>query len=186
MPPTESPSPGETLARSVSDADILGTHGCLLLKETLILKILSWKKVFLGFFLHLFWLRLNWKCFIGREKVAFRLSQVVWFPLKYKPKDSNTIIDPRSCTCKFTQHFLQMAGSEEPGRKNWCKIMFLIWFWWHNADGLWICLQRYSVAVYLVRVFTAADLFSQLKLCSVESAERCRERSKCRSRTPAQ
>lgn len=39
-------------------------------------------------------------------------------------------------------------------------------------------LQRYSVAVYLVRVFTAADLFSQLKLCSVESAERCRERSK--------
>lgn len=39
--------------------------------------------------------------------------------------------------------------------------------------------QRYSVAVYLVRVFTAADLFSQLKLCSVENAERCRERSKC-------
>ncbi|KAK2835688.1 hypothetical protein Q5P01_016172 [Channa striata] len=36
--------------------------------------------------------------------------------------------------------------------------------------------KRYSVAVYLVRVFTAADLFSQLKLCSVESAERCRER----------
>lgn len=32
------------------------------------------------------------------------------------------------------------------------------------------------MAVYLVRVFTAADLFSQLKLCSVESAERCRER----------
>jgi len=42
-----------------------------------------------------------------------------------------------------------------------------------------LCSQRYSVAVYLVRVFTAADLFSQLKLCSVESAERCRERSKC-------
>ncbi len=41
-----------------------------------------------------------------------------------------------------------------------------------------VCFQRYSVAVYLVRVFTAADLFSQLKLCSVESAERCRERSK--------
>ncbi|XP_010790323.1 E3 SUMO-protein ligase PIAS4-like, partial [Notothenia coriiceps] len=39
-----------------------------------------------------------------------------------------------------------------------------------------VCFQRYSVAVYLVRVFTAADLFSQLKLCSVESAERCRER----------
>lgn len=37
--------------------------------------------------------------------------------------------------------------------------------------------QRYSVAVYLVRVFTAADLFNRLKLCSVESAERCRERS---------
>ncbi|CAK6955280.1 E3 SUMO-protein ligase PIAS4-A [Scomber scombrus] len=37
-------------------------------------------------------------------------------------------------------------------------------------------VPRYSVAVYLVRVFTAADLFSQLKLCSVESAERCRER----------
>ncbi|XP_061833902.1 E3 SUMO-protein ligase PIAS4-A isoform X1 [Nerophis lumbriciformis] len=36
--------------------------------------------------------------------------------------------------------------------------------------------KRYSVAVYLVRMFTAADLFSQLKLCSVESAERCRER----------
>ncbi|KAI3368865.1 hypothetical protein L3Q82_025849 [Scortum barcoo] len=36
--------------------------------------------------------------------------------------------------------------------------------------------KRYSVAVYLVKVFTAADLFSQLKLCSVESAERCRER----------
>uniref|UniRef100_A0A3Q3J4C0 Protein inhibitor of activated STAT, 4a n=1 Tax=Monopterus albus TaxID=43700 RepID=A0A3Q3J4C0_MONAL len=36
--------------------------------------------------------------------------------------------------------------------------------------------KRYSWAVYLVRVFTAADLFSQLKLCSVESAERCRER----------
>lgn len=44
-----------------------------------------------------------------------------------------------------------------------------------------LCFQRYSVAVYLVRVFTAADLFSQLKLCSVESAERCRERSKCYS-----
>ncbi|XP_061681601.1 E3 SUMO-protein ligase PIAS4-A isoform X1 [Syngnathoides biaculeatus] len=36
--------------------------------------------------------------------------------------------------------------------------------------------KRYSVAVYLVRMFTASDLFSQLKLCSVESAERCRER----------
>ncbi|CAB1444311.1 unnamed protein product [Pleuronectes platessa] len=36
--------------------------------------------------------------------------------------------------------------------------------------------KRYSVAVYLVRVFTATDLFSQLKLCSVESADRCRER----------
>ncbi|KAM8889368.1 E3 SUMO-protein ligase PIAS4-A [Synchiropus splendidus] len=36
--------------------------------------------------------------------------------------------------------------------------------------------KRYSVAVYLVKVFTAADLFTQLKLCSVESAERCRER----------
>lgn len=44
---------------------------------------------------------------------------------------------------------------------------------------VFLCFQRYSVAVYLVRVFTAADLFSQLKLCSVESAERCRERSKC-------
>lgn len=39
-------------------------------------------------------------------------------------------------------------------------------------------VQRYSVAVYLVRVFTSAELFSQLKHCSVESAERCRERSK--------
>ncbi|KAK6309128.1 hypothetical protein J4Q44_G00205910 [Coregonus suidteri] len=36
--------------------------------------------------------------------------------------------------------------------------------------------KRYSVAVYLVRVFTSAELFSQLKHCSVESAERCRER----------
>ncbi|XP_077572625.1 E3 SUMO-protein ligase PIAS4-A isoform X2 [Stigmatopora nigra] len=36
--------------------------------------------------------------------------------------------------------------------------------------------KRYSVAVYLVRMFTASDLFSQLKLCSVETAERCRER----------
>ncbi|XP_048832522.1 E3 SUMO-protein ligase PIAS4-A-like isoform X1 [Brienomyrus brachyistius] len=36
--------------------------------------------------------------------------------------------------------------------------------------------KRYCVAVYLVRVFTAADLFSKLKLCSVESADRCRER----------
>lgn len=43
-----------------------------------------------------------------------------------------------------------------------------------------LCFQRYSVAVYLVRVFTAADLFSQLKLCSVENADRCRERSKSR------
>ncbi|CAN9500540.1 unnamed protein product [Ophioblennius macclurei] len=36
--------------------------------------------------------------------------------------------------------------------------------------------KRYSVALYLVRVFTSADLYSQLKLCSVENAERCRER----------
>ncbi|XP_027025550.1 E3 SUMO-protein ligase PIAS4-A isoform X1 [Tachysurus fulvidraco] len=36
--------------------------------------------------------------------------------------------------------------------------------------------KRYSVAVYLVRVFTSAELFNQLKHCSVESAERCRER----------
>ncbi|XP_067088113.1 E3 SUMO-protein ligase PIAS4-A [Osmerus mordax] len=36
--------------------------------------------------------------------------------------------------------------------------------------------KRYSVAVYLVRVFTSAELFSQLKLCSVETAQRCRER----------
>uniref|UniRef100_A0A8C6P8V6 Protein inhibitor of activated STAT, 4a n=1 Tax=Nothobranchius furzeri TaxID=105023 RepID=A0A8C6P8V6_NOTFU len=36
--------------------------------------------------------------------------------------------------------------------------------------------KRYSVAVYLVRVFTAADLFNQLKLCSVENPDRCRER----------
>lgn len=48
---------------------------------------------------------------------------------------------------------------------------------------LCVYLQRYSVAVYLVRVFTATDLFSQLKLNSVESAERCRERSKFHSRT---
>lgn len=54
-----------------------------------------------------------------------------------------------------------------------------------SADALWIWLQRYSVAVYLVRVFTAADLFSQLKLCSVESAERCRERSKFQLLTAA-
>uniref|UniRef100_A0A8C7RJ52 RING-type E3 ubiquitin transferase n=1 Tax=Oncorhynchus mykiss TaxID=8022 RepID=A0A8C7RJ52_ONCMY len=36
--------------------------------------------------------------------------------------------------------------------------------------------KRYSVAVDLVRVFTSAELFGQLKHCSVESAERCRER----------
>ncbi|KAL2089901.1 hypothetical protein ACEWY4_014589 [Coilia grayii] len=36
--------------------------------------------------------------------------------------------------------------------------------------------KRYSVAIYLVRVFTSAELFNQLKHCSVESAERCRER----------
>lgn len=48
-------------------------------------------------------------------------------------------------------------------------------------DFSFLFLQRYSVAVYLVRVFTATDLFSQLKLNSVESAERCRERSKFHS-----
>ncbi|KAI7791322.1 E3 SUMO-protein ligase PIAS4-A [Triplophysa rosa] len=36
--------------------------------------------------------------------------------------------------------------------------------------------KRYSVAVYLVRVFTSGELFNQLKHCSVESPERCRER----------
>ncbi|KAG7456818.1 hypothetical protein MATL_G00239970 [Megalops atlanticus] len=36
--------------------------------------------------------------------------------------------------------------------------------------------KRYCVALYLVRVFTSAELFSQLKHCSVESPERCRER----------
>ncbi|KAL4608077.1 E3 SUMO-protein ligase PIAS4-like [Arapaima gigas] len=36
--------------------------------------------------------------------------------------------------------------------------------------------KRYCVALYLVRVFTSAELFNQLKHCSVESAERCRER----------
>ncbi|XP_063057434.1 E3 SUMO-protein ligase PIAS4-A [Engraulis encrasicolus] len=36
--------------------------------------------------------------------------------------------------------------------------------------------KRYSVAIYLVRVFTSAELFNQLKHGSVESAERCRER----------
>lgn len=36
--------------------------------------------------------------------------------------------------------------------------------------------KRYSVALYLVRVFTSEDLYSQLKLCSVENAERCRAR----------
>ncbi|KAG9350583.1 hypothetical protein JZ751_024472 [Albula glossodonta] len=36
--------------------------------------------------------------------------------------------------------------------------------------------KRYCVAVYLVRVFTSAELFNQLKHCSVESADRCRER----------
>lgn len=51
------------------------------------------------------------------------------------------------------------------------------------SQSLIVFFQRYSVAVYLVRVFTATDLFSQLKLNSVESAERCRERSKCHSCT---
>lgn len=55
----------------------------------------------------------------------------------------------------------------------------LVAFWNKCSLPVNLCFQRYSVAVYLVRVFTAADLFSQLKLCSVESAERCRERSKC-------
>nr|XP_023653876.1 E3 SUMO-protein ligase PIAS4-like isoform X1 [Paramormyrops kingsleyae] len=36
--------------------------------------------------------------------------------------------------------------------------------------------KRYCVALYLVRVFTAAELFNQLETCSVESADRCRER----------
>ncbi|XP_077462633.1 E3 SUMO-protein ligase PIAS4-A isoform X2 [Stigmatopora argus] len=36
--------------------------------------------------------------------------------------------------------------------------------------------KRYSVAVYLVRMYTASDLFSQLKHSSLETAERCRER----------
>uniref|UniRef100_A0A8C1XII3 Protein inhibitor of activated STAT, 4a n=1 Tax=Cyprinus carpio TaxID=7962 RepID=A0A8C1XII3_CYPCA len=36
--------------------------------------------------------------------------------------------------------------------------------------------KRYSVAVYLVRVFTSGELFNQLKHCSVESPDRCRER----------
>ncbi|KAJ8274104.1 hypothetical protein COCON_G00087290 [Conger conger] len=36
--------------------------------------------------------------------------------------------------------------------------------------------KRYCVSLYLVRVFTAADLFTRLKHYSVESAERCRER----------
>ncbi|XP_018583895.1 E3 SUMO-protein ligase PIAS4-A isoform X1 [Scleropages formosus] len=36
--------------------------------------------------------------------------------------------------------------------------------------------KRYCVAVYIVRVFTSADLFNKLKHCSVESPERCRER----------
>lgn len=73
-----------------------------------------------------------------------------------------------------------MKSLEETGSA-WLRACF--WFWWHYADSLWIWLQRYSVAVYLVRVFTAADLFSQLKHCSVESAERCRERSKCQLHT---
>lgn len=51
------------------------------------------------------------------------------------------------------------------------------------SQSVFVFFQRYSVAVYLVRVFTATDLFSQLKLNSVESAERCRERSKCHSCT---
>lgn len=33
--------------------------------------------------------------------------------------------------------------------------------------------KRYLVVTYLVPGFTSADLFGQLKLCSVESAERC-------------
>ncbi|XP_064184625.1 E3 SUMO-protein ligase PIAS4b isoform X2 [Anguilla rostrata] len=36
--------------------------------------------------------------------------------------------------------------------------------------------KRYCVSLYLVRVFTAAELFTQLKHFSVESTERCRER----------
>ncbi|KAJ8357715.1 hypothetical protein SKAU_G00205090 [Synaphobranchus kaupii] len=36
--------------------------------------------------------------------------------------------------------------------------------------------KRYCVGLYLVRVFTAAELFTQLKHFSVESTERCRER----------
>ncbi|MBN3303160.1 PIAS4 ligase, partial [Amia calva] len=36
-------------------------------------------------------------------------------------------------------------------------------------------VQRYCVALYLVQVFTSADLFSKLKRFSVESSERCRE-----------
>ncbi|XP_066551568.1 E3 SUMO-protein ligase PIAS4-A [Amia ocellicauda] len=35
--------------------------------------------------------------------------------------------------------------------------------------------KRYCVALYLVQVFTSADLFSKLKRFSVESSERCRE-----------
>lgn len=57
-------------------------------------------------------------------------------------------------------------------------VYFSFFFLFESSQPVNPCFQRYSVAVYLVRVFTAADLFNQLKLCSVESAERCRERSK--------
>lgn len=135
--------------------------------------------------------KLNSSCSDKRQNDAFGFSRrhkVDWFPLRCKTKGSNTMTDPLGAgTVAVPVTLATNTESEEPGGSRRCMVssMFLTWLW-HYADSLWICLQRYSVAVYLVRVFTAADLFSQLKHCSVESAERCRERSKCRLRTPAQ
>lgn len=137
----------------------------------------------------LFWPDRNPNRFNERQNDAFRFSQlheVDWFPLKCKNKDGNAIKDPlRSVAVAVTAAFVPVTGSEGAGGNRRCMVqgMVLLWFWWRYADSLSIWLQRYSVAVYLVRVFTAADLFSQLKHCSVESAERCRERSKCRLHT---
>ncbi|KAE8294302.1 hypothetical protein D5F01_LYC07254 [Larimichthys crocea] len=94
---------------------------------------------------------------------------------------------PPNIAVKVNQSYCHVPGyypSNKPGvepRRPCRPVNITPWLHLSNATNrvtvTWGNFgKRYSVAVYLVRVFTAADLFSQLKHCSVESAEHCRER----------
>lgn len=139
------------------------------------------------------WQGQSQRCALSVWKAPQQRHSFLWWISKFFSRNNKS----RSCFCPPVEEVVLCAlqhcwGTQKcyseivDAKCNQISIILVDWFCGlltKCSQCLIVFFQRYSVAVYLVRVFTATDLFSQLKLNSVESAERCRERSKCHSCT---